>query len=249
MTLSVLATLARAHPPTRELPPPSSALPEHRADAVVAGPEGCLWSEADTTWVHSAGSGWTTRGRATATWRFDDRVWRLDGYELRAADRDSLDIRVAPQIFGTAIAADLRYPTTPNHVVAWPAPVATLPVRSFGAIDTVSVDLGGDGSASVVQTFSWQGWKWVEGLRTVQFSPEGAARSVHIETTDRWPDGCRVRALGVASVDATGLPARETWTFEGRCPLRRWSATWTFEFTSWRACTPGGPSTRESFGP
>jgi hypothetical protein len=116
--------------------------------------------------------------------------------------------------------------------------VSTLPVRLFGQVETLSVDRLEDGTTRVTQSFAWDGWKDVAGARSVTFDPAGVATGVTVDATDRWRNGCTVRSIGTAALDPRGLPTIETWTFEGRCSLRSWTARWLLEYGDWSACEP-----------
>ncbi|MEQ1564626.1 MAG: hypothetical protein ABMA64_03225 [Myxococcota bacterium] len=227
----IAISFASAHPP----PPARSTGPDDGVAAVFAGPSGCFRAEALTTWSHGSGA-WRTAGRARVRWRADGGVWHAEAFVLETADPASLEVRTAPMLFGRLVAAPLAYPTTPDRWVSWPAPVATLPTRSFGQIDTVSSDERPDGSRSVVVTFVWRGWKEVSGARTVTFDPSGVPVRAGMDVTDRWRGGCTVRSVGEAVIGPHGLPTTERWTLDGRCPLRRWTGEWTFAFTDWGRC-------------
>lgn len=227
--------MAHAHPPpTAGLAPDAH---ERLADAIVLGPPGCRVADATVAWAHRSG-GFATAGRAGGAWRFDDRVWSTDRFVLEEADPDSLDVRIAPLLIGTAVDVDLHYPTTRNRSVDWPGPSATLPIRLFGEIESVSTDLLEDGSLRVVRAFEWNGWKRVTGERSVTFAHPGPT-VVELAATDRWPNGCSVRSVGVTTLGPQGLPATEVWRFEGHCTLREWAGEWTFVFGPWRECPAG----------
>lgn len=235
MTPLALITLARAHPPSGIAL--AADAHERLADEVVLGPAGCFVADATVRWEHHSGA-FVTRGEADTTWRFDDRAWRLDRFEPGIVDDDSRDVRIAPLLFGVSVRTDLHYPTTPNRIVDWPSPSATLPTRLFGEIESVSIDELTDGSKRVVQAFDWDGWKRVQGERRVTFDADspGVATAVELDALDRWPNGCSVRSVGTATLGARGLPVTEIWRFEGNCPLRDWTGEWTFAFGDWERC-------------
>jgi hypothetical protein len=239
MWMTALGFDASAHPPMAERLADDAH--ERLVEDVLSGPTGCWQSDGVVRWDHRSG-GFETRGEARTRWRFDHRVWRVDEWALAEADRDSLDVVVAPMLLGTAIHVDLVWPLTGNRRMEWPQPVATLPTRLWGEVTTLAVDELDDGGRRVVESFSWDGWKRVDGERAVVFVGAMSPRSAWIDTTDRWRNGCRVRSVGEAELGVLGLPSSETWRFDGRCTLQRWTGVWTFEFTEWRRCAFSGPS-------
>ncbi|MEQ1502973.1 MAG: hypothetical protein ABMB14_12120 [Myxococcota bacterium] len=243
MSFVLGATIASGHPPgSTDGTTLADDAYERLATEIVRGPPGCWVAEADTTWDHTSG-GASARGAAAGTWRLEGRVWSVDRWAVARTEPDAPEVRVAPMLLGAAITAPLSYPTTMgwpwDRRVDWPSPVATLPARTFGEIDTVAIDLLGGERRRVVRSFAWDGWKKVSGELRVEL--DGAVPvSVAMEVTDRWPLGCAVRSVGAAEVDPRGLPVRETWTLHGACPLRDWDAVWTFAFRGWARCATGG---------
>jgi hypothetical protein len=226
------------HPPMERL---AGDAHERLVEDVLAGPPGCWQSDVVVRWDHTSG-GFETSGEAHTRWRFDHRVWRVDEWTLAEADRDSLDVVLAPMLLGHAIHVDLLWPITRSRRMAWPQPVATLPTRLWGEVTTLAVDELADGTHRVVESFSWDGWKRVDGERSVTIAGADSLRRARIDTTDRWRSGCRVHSVGEAALGTHGLPRSETWRFDGRCTLRRWTGAWTFDFSEWRRCAFSGPS-------
>lgn len=240
MVTLALPIVAHAHPGAGE----RLAVDAHErlVDDTLLGPLACLETDATVRWTHRAG-GYTTSGEAVERWRFDHRIWRMDRRELTVADPDSLDVIVAPMLFGTAIHVDLSYPITRRRRMEWPGPVATLPVRTFGEVATVSVDELAAGSKRIVVGFGWDGWKDVAGARSVTFADGMVPVIAAMEVTDRWPNGCKVRSSGTAELGPAHLPVHETWRFDGACALGTdWTAEWTFAFGAWRPCAFSGPA-------
>jgi hypothetical protein len=226
---------ARAHPPGGSLLAPDAH--EQLADEIVLGPPGCFAADAAIGWDHRSG-GFAASGTAATTWRFDDQAWSVERWDRDPPDDAGAgpdDVRIAPLLLGVAVHADLRYPTTPNRVIDWPAPSAPLPRRLFGEIESVSLDTLDDGATRVVHAFDWDGWKRVRGERRVRYGGDGPT-VVELDAVDRWPNGCSVRSIGTATLGPRGLPVTEIWRFEGNCPLRDWSAEWTFAFSDWERC-------------
>jgi hypothetical protein len=237
--LSWLVSVARAHPGTETALTDDAW--ERLVDLALQGPIGCFEADVTVSWEHSSG-GFLTRGRAQSTWRFDHHIWRLDRWELSEGDERSLPVRVTPQLLGSAIHTEQVYPTTRHRLFRWPSPIATLPTRLFGEIQSVALDELADGSHRVREAFEWDGWKDVEGEISVLVVAGGVPAEVALDATDRWPDGCRVRSVGTATLGARGLPSSESWTLQGRCPLKDWDGTWSFAFGDWHRCAFSGPS-------
>jgi hypothetical protein len=236
--LSWLVSVARAHPGTP--PALTDDAWERMVDLALRGPLGCFEARVAVSWEHSSGA-FLTRGRAESTWRFDHQIWRLDQWQLAEADERSLSVRVTPQLMGSAIHTEQVYPTTRHRLFRWSSPIATLPTRLFGQIQSVSLDELADGSHRVREFFEWDGWKEVQGEISVLVAAGGVPTEVSLDATDRWPDGCRVHTAGTATLGPRGLPSREQWTLRGRCPLKDWDGSWTFQFDDWRECTFSGP--------
>lgn len=238
-----LARLAAAHPPAdpdRDLSLKSDAW-ERVVDIALQGPMGCFESHVAISWEHRWGNQ-STSGSAETLWRLDHRVWRLDAWDVAVADARSLEVRLAPQLLGTSIEADLAYPMARGRIFRWPQPVSTLPGRLFGQVQSISIDELPDGGRRVVEAFVWDGWKEVEGEIAVTVSKETVPIAISVDATDRWPDGCKVRSEGELSLSGRGLPSSERWQLSGSCPLRDWSGVWSLTFSSWRPCPFSGPS-------
>ncbi len=204
-----------------------------RADRAFAGPMGCFVAMGEAGWTHTSGR-WSAGGAAAVEARFDHRVWRVDRF-------DHPEVQLAPMLLGTGSASPLAYPESRRRDFEWPAPVVTIPMRSWGDVGTLSLDELVDGARVVVQSFEWRGYKRAEGARRAEIDPEGQVVSVSIDVTERGPDGCRVHSSGTAALDERGLPTSERWTFEGRCPLRSWTRAWTFTWGPWAPCSRSGP--------
>lgn len=224
--LLVAIGAALAHPS----PAPAADAVERVADAAFLGPPGC-W-EADAI-VVLALDGAAVTGPAVV--RLDDRRWQLRALALSAEDPRHAHVRVAPMLLGVAVDADLRWPLGRGRTLDWPAPVATVPLRLAGEVETVAIDRLDDRTV-VVRSFAWDGWKRVEGARRTELDADGRAVVAAIEATDRWPGGCVVELAGRAELDPHGLPRLEAWDLRRRCPFSRSIQRWEFTFAPWRAC-------------
>jgi hypothetical protein len=225
--LLVAIGAALAHP---DASPSAADAVERAADDAFLGPPGC-W-EADVA-VALTLDGAAVTGPAVL--RLDDRRWQLVSLALSAEDPRHADVRVAPMMLGLAIDADLRWPLGGGRTLAWPAPVATMPRRLAGEVETVAVDRLSDRTV-VVRSFAWDGWKRVAGARRAELDADGRPVVAALEATDRWPGGCVVALAGRAELDPRGLPRLETWDLRRRCPLSRSTQRWEFAFSPWRSC-------------